>query len=118
MITTPETIAELRKLMAEATPGPWASEITNADNAFLFRADTKGSLGGVMNNLGMLYEPQNAKMIASAVNALPGLLSDLEASQKREQKLLRLLHNCTLDPGKNAGFWKEVSRFILNATKD
>ena len=56
MTTTPETIARLRRLLAEVD-----GDVTR------FEADD------------------------AAVNALPGLLSDLEAAQKREQVLREAL---------------------------
>jgi hypothetical protein len=54
MTTTPETVAELKRLLAESTP-------------------------------------RNGTLIVAAVNALPSLLDDLEAAQKREQVLRAVL---------------------------
>jgi hypothetical protein len=89
MTTTPETIAELKRLLAEATPGQWwnesgtihckAPEWTEANHACCHpvRCETD----------------EEADLIAAAVNALPSLLSDLEAAQKREQVLREALNS-------------------------
>ena len=96
MTTTPETIAELKRLLAEATPGPWtfdgadirATCDPSRDAKKPFYIALKQPAGGVeMNNA----QQANCQLIAAAVNALPSLLSDLEAAQKREQVLREAL---------------------------
>ena len=90
MTTTPETIAELKRLMAEATPRPWYR------TGPLDEEET-GVAGGV--RMGLLSEPDGDEakqtdliddpkesdydLIAAAVNSLPDLLADLEAAQRR-----------------------------------
>jgi hypothetical protein len=89
MTTTPEKIAELRRLLDEAAPRPWYRTGPLAE-------DETGVAGGV--RMGLLSEPDGDEakqtdliddpkesdydLIAAAVNALPSLLSDLKAAQK------------------------------------
>ena len=90
MKTTPETIAELKRLLAESTPRPWYRTGPLAE-------DETGVLGGI--DMGLLSEPDGTDLIddpreadydliAAAVNALPSLLADLEAAQA-QVKVLR-----------------------------
>ena len=76
MITNAYT--KLTALLAHATPRPWNAEI---NGPFSRVTPMYGDLS--LCNL----DEQDALLIAAAVNALPSLLSDLEASQKREQVL-------------------------------
>ena len=85
MTTTPETIAELKRRLAEATPRPWYR------TGPLDEEET-GVAGGV--RMGLLSEPDGDEakqtdliddpkesdydLIAAAVNALPDLLADIE----------------------------------------
>ena len=62
MTTTPETIAELKRLLAE--------------NPATMRSDGRDVAGAAYSSLPL------CRLIASAVNALPSLLTDLEAAQK------------------------------------
>jgi hypothetical protein len=83
MTTTPETIAELKRLLAEAAPGPWwnesgtihckAPEWTEANHACCHPVRCEAD--------------EEADLIAAAVNALPSLLADLEAAQAALQKI-------------------------------
>jgi hypothetical protein len=93
MTTTPETIAELRKLLAEATPGPW--EIASTPKIC---KSGKGVLAVIPTTAtdGVMEWCANKQLIAAAVNALPSLLSDLEAAQNREQVLREALDRLTI----------------------
>ena len=80
---TTKQIDDIKRLMAEATPRPWA-----------LHNETCVSSGDTMTAQTCDDEPentpqaeQNAALIVAAVNALPSLLADLEAAQKREQVL-------------------------------
>jgi len=63
---------ELKRLLAEATPGPWEARrgdytlgcVTNAADAPIFS----------------YTRPEDAALIAAAVNALPGLIGHLETA--------------------------------------
>jgi hypothetical protein len=74
--TTPETIAELKRLLAEATPLPWESHpmpgVKTVRNVCTMHFDSSRS---------------DLPLIVSGLNALPSLLADLEAARKREQVL-------------------------------
>jgi hypothetical protein len=89
---TPETIAELRRLLAEATPGPWKVEMSNANSFVKHKGKLlAGCYDGLRNTLWDERDNQNARIIATAVNALPSLLADLEAAQKEKQVLREAL---------------------------
>jgi hypothetical protein len=86
---TTKQIDDIKRLLAEATPRPWYRTGPLGE-------DETGVLGGV--DMGLLSEPDGTDLIddpreadydliAAAVNALPALLDDLEAAQKREQVL-------------------------------
>ena len=85
MTTTPEKIDQLRRLLAEATPGPWY-------RTGPLDEDETGVAGGV--RMGLLSEPDGDEakqtdliddpkesdydLIVAAVNALPSMLTDIE----------------------------------------
>ena len=82
MTTPPETIAQLKRLLAEATRGRWRAEYHSAFNTNVFSGNARlASFDGDSKT------EEDAAIAAAAVNALPSLLSDLEASQKRERVL-------------------------------
>jgi hypothetical protein len=102
MTTTPETIAELKRLLAEATPGPVSEQpvVSSAEpdtlNWFATSEDYREITGGKGYTpegftLTGCIAPADMKCLAAARNALPSLLSDLEAAQKREQVLREAL---------------------------
>jgi hypothetical protein len=103
MTTTPETIAELRRLLAEATPGPWQAHADMSSSGKHRRswlaAEGKPRVADTASvNLHRPHHlyPQdslNAALIAAAVNALPSLLSDLEAAQKALAEIRELAEN-------------------------
>jgi hypothetical protein len=103
MTTTPKAIAELKRLLAEATPGPWRVE-SKSDETLIYEeviqdggdgfiADIVLSTCDINTNILLMPHIANSALIAAAVNALPSLLSDLEAAQKREQVLREALRN-------------------------
>jgi hypothetical protein len=80
---TTKQIDDIKRLLAEATPGPWA-----------LHNETCVSSGDTMTAQTCDDEPentpqaeQNAALIVAAVNSLPDLLADLEAAQKHKQVL-------------------------------
>ena len=68
---TPETIAELRRLLADGTPGPW-STVSGAGNVWHFRDE--GAPVVVAGHQCAAPRVPDALLIAAAVNALPALL--------------------------------------------
>ena len=109
MTTTPETIAELKRLLAEATPGPWEHIRTGngqRDRSFLRRDWTGGEYvceAGGDRNLNDL------PLIAAGRNALPALLADIELLREALQ-LIGQRH-----PG--YGGSGEIARKALAATE-
>ena len=86
MTTTPETIAELKRLLAEATQGPWYVKNYGRDELGLRQSVALGFAicNMVDNGEETAY---TASLIAMLVNLAPSLLTDLEAAQKRERVL-------------------------------
>jgi hypothetical protein len=92
MKTTPETIAELKRLLAEATQWTWEAHADMSPNGKHRRAwitaDGKRVADTASCNLHRPHDryPQdahNAELIAAAVNALPALLAHIEAAQQQ-----------------------------------
>ena len=78
---TPEMIAELERLLAEATPGPWSSEISG-DGMYL----NAGRIG-LMAGIHAKERPDDAALCAAAVNALPALIAERERLRGIEEAL-------------------------------
>ena len=79
---TPKTLAELRRLLEEATPRPWHAwnrgigyEVHTEVEHNPIRCDPLNS--GFRETFG----GQDAQLIAAAANALPGLLDQLDAAE-------------------------------------
>lgn len=72
-------VAELRRLLAAATPGPWTA---HAPTATVNAAAYSGWLAIVHGG------PDDAALIAAAVNALPGLLDRLSPENARVREAL------------------------------
>lgn len=75
--------AELKRLMEEATPGPW---FTFANGHCVGGTPTDGSAGGVAMCSMAARTPQevqaNAALVVAAVNALPALLARVEELER------------------------------------
>jgi hypothetical protein len=73
------TRTELRRLLAEAAPGPWEAiaRVDEGDWLVLTDEDPRGW----RNDLSTMQE-QDARLVAGAVNALPGLLDELDAADE------------------------------------
>ena len=65
---------ELRRLLDEATPGPW-----EAEGSQLWGPD--GVLVAAVREHSTIVDRPDAQLIAAAVNALPGLLDQLDAAE-------------------------------------
>lgn len=77
MKTDPKTIDTLRALLSQATPGPWRQ-----DPAQLWGLVQGPTVTGVVAHMSRAGDKDgqsyDASLIAAAVNALPGLLDDVE----------------------------------------
>jgi hypothetical protein len=68
-----ERIAELRRLLAAGTPGPWEQR------GHSIRAEDRGGMRVGMHPLiGSIFRPDNTTLIVAAVNSLPELLDELD----------------------------------------
>lgn len=91
--------AELRRLLAEATPGPWGVKVRFGLSYIpqvlvskwvpVPRKDAEGYLVGIKHEPDVLFVGQDADvpLIAAAVNALPGLLDALEKAEAHRDSL-------------------------------
>ncbi|MEC3912356.1 DUF551 domain-containing protein [Sphingobium sp. CR2-8] len=74
-----DTIAELRELLALATPRPW--EYLNTSGTIVQKIDRLTTY--VIAEMQTSNETIDAKLIAAAINALPALLDRVEAGEWR-----------------------------------
>jgi hypothetical protein len=81
---TTKQLDELKRLLAEATPRPWTLTRTSLEICIKHNARVIGTMLSVDEHDGKT----DARLIASAVDALPSLLADLEAAQA-QVKVLR-----------------------------
>ena len=80
---TPEQIAELRAIIAAATPGPWFSgDESNNECRGVFYGNQKKAIGYCVDD-----DASNAKAIAVSVASLPSALDTIEAQQRRIEEL-------------------------------
>lgn len=96
---TPERIAELRRLHAEATPGPWKcsrpdmlsyNAATGEQNSFVYRGDVRRITVEADNPV------EDAAWIAAACNTLPAAMDEIERLQAQVEKMraaLQTLHD-------------------------
>ena len=71
--------AELRRLLDEATPGPWTHRLNQKPYRIVVFGGRKAYEAGYTTSD---IEAADAALIAAAVNALPGLLDEREALRK------------------------------------
>ena len=92
---TAEQIAELRKLISDATPGTWKYDPSRGQNV---RSRTYGpgaavvvdsdlNPGGVVVVADWTLKKENAALIAALLNAAPALLAAAEELDRAEAKL-------------------------------
>jgi hypothetical protein len=78
-----EKIEKLRELLAKATPGPWSTKQVNSKGYNATFKRPFWEMGGGPNKAGVGFifgdTDANAALIVAAVNALPQLLSELDA---------------------------------------
>ena len=100
-MTTQQTIniPELRRLLAEATPGPWNDTGIKRDDGLLGWVITGDDGNDVCQTI-ETYKTTNASLIAAAVNALPALLDERE---RLREALRSCLCHIEIGEGHKAG---------------
>ena len=87
MTTTPETVEELKRLLAEATPGPWSVRGLSVE------AVANGGMMGTIcqkwdsHTIPDATQDKNMELIVAAFNALPSLLDDIELLRESLQAI-------------------------------
>ena len=71
---TPETLAELRRLLDAATPGPWRDEMMQGDRVTLTAIVAGKPNPDDLRVVGSTLAHNDARVLIAAVNALPALL--------------------------------------------
>ena len=87
---TPETLAELRRLLAEATPRPWIAEVSGTTGPVVMDAQSVSAFDHVAK-CPHYRGSADSELIATAVNALPGLLDALEKAEGHRDSLAATL---------------------------
>jgi hypothetical protein len=84
--TTPETIAELKRLMAQATPGPWSvrgKSVEAVDNGMMGTICQKWDSHTIPD----ATQDTNMELIVAAFNSLPALLADIDMLREALQAI-------------------------------
>ena len=84
---TPEMLAELRRLLDAATPGPWRDEMMQGDGVTLTAIVAGKPNPDDLRVVGSTLAHNDARVLIAAVNALPALL-DAAAERDRLAGLL------------------------------
>ena len=71
---TPETLAELRRLLDAATPGPWRDEMMQGKGVTLTAIIAGKPNPDDLRVVGSTLAHNDARILIAAVNALPALL--------------------------------------------
>ena len=82
--------AELRRLLAEATPGPWVAEVSGKTGPIVMDAESVSALDHVAR-CPHYRGSADSELIVAAVNALPGLLDALGVAEATTERV-RALH--------------------------
>ena len=85
---TPETLAELRRLLDAATPGPWRDEMMQGDGVTLTAIVAGKPNPDDLRVVGSTLAHNDARVLIAAVNALPALL-DAAAERDRLAECVR-----------------------------
>lgn len=100
---------ELRRLLSEATPGPWVVGYENDPGAYrtvscviegnrLHHVECRGN-GTTVNGRWVIIDSKvNAALIAAMRNALPDVLDELDAARAREAVLVAVLDDIRKSP--------------------
>ena len=110
---TPETLAELRRLLDAATPGPWRDEMMQGDGVTLTAIVAGKPNPDDLRVIGSTLAHNDARVLIAAVNALPALL---DAAAERDA-LAATVERVRALPAKHpAGGWYMTSmRDVLAA---
>ena len=79
---TPETLAELRRLLDAATPGPWRDEMMQGKGVTLTAIIAGRPNPDDLRVIGSTLAHNDARVLIAAVNALPALL---DAAAERDR---------------------------------
>ena len=79
---TPETLAELRRLLDAATPGPWRDEMMQGKGVTLTAIIAGRPNPDDLRVIGSTLAHNDARVLIAAVNALPALL---DAAAERDE---------------------------------
>ena len=79
---TPETLAELRRLLDAATPGPWRDEMMQGKGVTLTAIIAGKPNPDDLRVIGSTLAHNDARVLIAAVNALPALL---DAAAERDR---------------------------------
>ena len=79
---TPETLAELRRLLDAATPGPWRDEMMQGQGVTLTAIIAGKPNPDDLRVIGSTLAHNDARVLIAAVNALPALL---DAAAERDE---------------------------------
>lgn len=113
-LPTREELEELRRLEAEATPGPWVSHLRDDQDAPAAIADAQGLIDGrptaiaMCPRYGLEQWRRDSAWIVATRNALPSLLAAAERALELEDRC-RQLEAETLSCGARIG---ELNRHI------
>ncbi|WKK11955.1 hypothetical protein QYN14_25750 [Rhodococcus ruber] len=106
---TPEQIAEGRRLLAAATPGPWVVGGRSRTGGVYFgnqNPEVEGPSGDAWDS--------DAELIVWARNNLPALLDRLERAQADMWRLMNDLH----ETAEGLGRWHDQTEYIEWAEKE
>jgi hypothetical protein len=81
---------ELRRLLAEATPGPWVAEVSGTTGPVVMDAQSVSAFDHVAK-CPHYRGSADSELIAAAVNALPDLLDALEKAEGHRDSLAATL---------------------------
>ena len=90
MKTTQAQIEELKRLLEEATPGPWEMS-TTAIEGFESRVESRGNTLAAFSDIEE-NQYHNAMLSCTLRNLAPSLLADLEKLQKERDEALAIMN--------------------------
>ena len=114
-MTTQQTIniPELRKLLADATPGPWKAWQSRTNGKKY--VSTLTDLG--LAQINKLASPDDGALIAAAVNALPALLDAAEREQRLREALQAVVNSFDAPHRVSRGAAVVAARAALETTR-
>ena len=110
---TPEKLAELRRLLDAATPGPWRDEMMQGKGVTLTAIIAGRPNPDDLRVIGSTLAHNDARVLIAAVNALPALL---DAAAERDRLAAKVERVRALPAKHPAGGWYMTSmRDVLAA---